>query len=167
MPRDGIRRCRQSDPFPGQVSCIRPVQIHMSQSRSRIRIAVTVAIPPKRHDTPPEVVVPRSNPIARANQRNASLHVEHHMLTQIFLHNVKFLCLEGRRQETVKPFPRFYLPDRSLDGRCARHHQSAFAKASADTGFAKFVSLTKQNQVVELNGIEPMTSSLQSSRSPN
>ena len=44
---------------------------------------------------------------------------------------------------------------------------STFAKASVDTGFAKLATLAKQNQVVELNGIEPMTSSLQSSRSPN
>lgn len=87
------------------------------------------------------------------------------MPTQIFLHNVKFLCLEGRRQG-VLALPRFYLP---IVGWASSPgwRQSTFAKASVDTGSAKFVSLTKQNQVVELNGIEPMTSSLQSSRSPN
>ena len=45
--------------------------------------------------------------------------------------------------------------------------QSAFAKASADTGFSKFAALIKKSQVVERRGIEPLTSALRTPRSPN
>ena len=78
------------------------------------------------------------------------------MLTQIFLHNVNF---SARRQKTgnvaipslltSSPIAGYQFSPGSL--RMACHPKLA----------------SRERRVVELNGIEPMTSSLQSSRSPN
>ena len=68
---------------------------------------------------------------------------------------------QGRRQKTKNEhaFSNFWLPAKQLAERARRRSRQNKDPIPRGDPFAK--------QMVELNGIEPMTSSLQSSRSPN
>ena len=82
------------------------------------------------------------------------------MPTQILLHNVNDLCLWKAEDEeqTVLQLLSSLFQTALLNGPAGE----AWQKQRLDHGSDPFAK-----QMVELNGIEPMTSSLQSSRSPN